>query len=152
MFESLSDILEYFDKFGLKLAFEYKPEELVHNGDGLLRLIDQLKANNLGLLLDTGHLFIGGENPGVIAEMFREKFYYIHFNDNLRDWDRDLPPGRVHNFAPFIKKLKEIHYTGFFGLDLSAYVLNNRIDPIEACLEGKTYLEWISRNIWGNKE
>jgi len=145
MIEGLSDILEHFDKLGLKLAFEYKPEELVHHSDGLLRILDQLKANNLGLLLDTGHLFIAGEDPVVVAEKFREKLYYVHFDDNFGDWDRDLPPGRVHNFLPFVKKLREIGYAGFFGLDLSAYILGNRVDPVKACLEGKSYLESLSR-------
>jgi len=144
MTEGLSEILEHFDRLGLKLAFEYKPEELVHTSDGLLRIVDQLKANNLGLLLDTGHLFVAGEDPAVVAEKFREKLYYVHFDDNFGDWDRDLPPGRVHNFLPFVKKLKKIGYTGFFGLDLSAYVWGNRVDPVEACLEGKSYLESIT--------
>jgi len=144
MMEGLSDILEHFDKLGLRLAFEYKPEELVHHSDGLLRILDQLKANTLGLLLDTGHLFIAGEDPAVVAEKFREKLYYVHFDDNFGDWDRDLPPGRVHNFVPFIRKLREIGYAGFFGLDLSAYVWGNRVDPVKACLEGKSYLESIS--------
>jgi sugar phosphate isomerase/epimerase len=143
MTEGLSSILEHFDKLGLKLAFEYKPEELVHHSDGLLRILDQLKANNLGLLLDTGHLFIAGENPVVVAEKFRGKLYYVHFDDNFGDWDRDLPPGRVHNFLPFVRKLREIGYAGPFGLDLSAYIWGNRVDPVKACLEGKGYLESI---------
>jgi len=143
MSEGIAQCVDAAADAGLKFAFEYKPKEvrnfsLIANADGALRLVDYVKSNNLGILLDTGHALYAKEDLPSTVEKLGEKLFHVHVCDNYGDWDDDLPPGVVHDFTEFFKALKRIDYRGYVGLDI--YPLQ---DPFGECKKSKEYLDSI---------
>lgn len=150
MKEGLSDCADAAADAGLKLAFEYKPKEtrnfsLIANADALLRMIDQIKSNSLGVLLDTGHAMYAKENLPTTVEKLDKALLHVHLCDNYGDWDDDLVPGTVHDFSEFFETLKKVGYKGFVGLDI--YPL---VDPLEECRRSKEYIERMYSNLRGS--
>lgn len=125
----------------LQVALEYKPREVVGNADAFLRLAEAVRADNLGLLLDTGHAIYGGEELTGVLKMCRSRLVHIHLDDNYGDCDRDLPPGAVHNFAPFFEALAASSYDGPLGFDLYYAAAEEGWVGSEACRQGKQYVE-----------
>ena len=53
----------------------------------------------MGILLDIGHSIVAQENPAEAAALinrYKEKLFYVHFNDNYRYWDDDMMAGAVN--------------------------------------------------------
>jgi sugar phosphate isomerase/epimerase len=127
----------------IKFAFEYKPKEtrnfsLIANADTVLRLIDQVKANNMGVLLDTGHAMYAKEDLPTTVEKLDRALFHVHVDDNYGDWDDDLVPGTVHDFTDFFRALTLIDYRGYVGLDI--YPMQ---DPFGECRRSKKYIDVI---------
>ena len=89
-------------------------------------------ADNLGAVIDFGHSIQAGERPAqALAQLSRAgRLFYVHLNDNDRQWDWDMLPGAYHFWESieFFYYLKEVGYTD----DWIAYdVLSKEIDPVE---------------------
>jgi xylose isomerase len=143
MREGISECADAAADAGLKLAYEYKPKEtrnfsLISNADTILRLIEQIKSNNLGVLLDTGHAMYAKEDLPTTVEKLDKALYHVHLCDNYGDWDDDLVPGTVHDFTQFFEALRRIGYNGFVGLDI--YPL---LDPFGECKKSKQYIDYM---------
>jgi len=120
----------------LKVPLEYKPENILGSADSTLRAVKAVNSKNMGVLLDTGHAIVAREHLPTVTELLRNYLLHVHVDDNYADWDRDLPPGYVHNFEPFLKTLKEVGYKGYLSLDVWPYE-----DAEKEVGFGKTYLE-----------
>ena len=89
-------------------------------------------APNLGATLDIGHSIQTGERPAQAATLLSRanRLFYVHLNDNDRNFDWDLMPGAFHfwEFVEFFYYLKELGYTD----DWYAYdVMSKEIDTVE---------------------
>jgi len=125
---------------GQRVAFEYKPGEIVANADAARRLFDQVQRDNVGLLLDTGHAIYAHENLVDVLHKCGERLFYIHLDDNYADYDRDLPPGAVHNFRPFFEQLLAMDYRGDISLDLYYYMVDEGVSGAQASRASREYL------------
>ena len=86
--------------------------------DGL-RMIDEIGSERLGILLDTGHANVNGENLAEVVLSLKEVPFHIHIDDNHGDSDAHLIPGEGNvDFGPFVQALKEIDYQGFVSAEL----------------------------------
>jgi xylose isomerase len=87
---------------------------------------------NLGVTLDIGHSIQAGERPAqALALLHRAgRMFYVHLNDNDRNWDWDLLPG-AYNFwdaVEFFYYLKKVGYTD----DWYAYdIMSKEIDTVQ---------------------
>jgi len=120
----------------LQVPLEYKPENILSNADSTLRAIEAVNSENMGALLDTGHAIVAREHLPTVTEMLGNHLLHVHIDDNYADWDRDLPPGYVHNFEPFLRALKKVGYKGYLSLDVWPYE-----DAEKEIGFGKVYLE-----------
>jgi len=89
-------------------------------------------APNLGATLDIGHSIQTGERPAQAATLLARanRLFYIHLNDNDRNFDWDLMPGAFHfwEFVEFFYYLRELGYID----DWYAYdVMSKEIDTVE---------------------
>ena len=86
--------------------------------DGL-RMIDEIGSPQLGILMDTGHCNVNGENlPQVIASL-KDVPCHIHIDDNHGDSDSHLIPGEGNiDFDALAGALKQINYQGFISAEL----------------------------------
>jgi sugar phosphate isomerase/epimerase len=110
--ESLKDLCEAAAEQHVRLALEpinrYETD-LVNSVDSGLKLIDQVGAENLGLLLDTFHMNI---EEAVIEDSIRacgERIFHFHVADSNRWY-----PGAGHlNFRSILDTLAATGYDGF---------------------------------------
>ncbi len=115
----------------LQYALEYKPKEprthshLARMADTLL-MAQETGCNNVGITIDTGHAFVGGEVVGesiVLAKRAGNKLFHMHFNDNYASWDDDMIVGTVHSIAyiEMLYWLDRCNYTGWLSMDQYPY-------------------------------
>lgn len=144
MAESIADMAAH--RSDVKICLEYKPFEprrhiFLNDVGTALHLVDQIGADNVGVVLDTGHALMAGEFLGESIWLLHraQRLYHFHFNDNYLGWDDDMIVGSIH-FMPFVEAiywLKRIGYSSWISLDLFPY----REDPDLAVTESIAYLK-----------
>ncbi len=131
----------------LKFALEYKAKEprthsyLARMADTLLVCL-QTGYENVGVTIDTGHAFLGGENVAesvVLAKQAGDKLFHMHFNDNYKAWDDDMIVGSIHSieYIELLYWLDECGYDGWFSMDQYPY----REDAVGAISESVNWLK-----------
>ena len=110
----------------VQICIEYKLRDprthlFTSTASRTLRLIDQVGAVNLGVLMDTGHTLYAYENMAeTIVEVQRAgKLFHFHLNDNHRLADDDMVVGSIH-FFEFIEALfwlVKVGYAGWISFD-----------------------------------
>ena len=132
----------------LKIALEYKPKE-PRNFSYHARMADTILAaqetgcRNVGVTIDTGHGFVGGENVAesiVLAKRAGDRLFHMHFNDNHGCWDDDMIVSSVHmtTYIEMMFWLRKTGYDGWLSMDQYPY----REDAIGAISES---LHWIKK-------
>ncbi|HML49053.1 MAG TPA: sugar phosphate isomerase/epimerase family protein, partial [Clostridia bacterium] len=119
----------------IRISIEYKlSEPRVHcllNNAGKTACFAQLTGcDNVGVTLDFGHALQSKEVPAdsvAFLSMMR-KLFYVHINDNDRNWDWDMVPGMINlwDYIEFALALKTARYDGWITAD----VFPQRHDPI----------------------
>jgi xylose isomerase len=131
----------------LKFALEYKPKEprthsyLARAADTLL-LAQETGHPNVGITIDTGHAFVGGEVVGeviVLAKRAGNRLFHMHFNDNHVTTDDDMIVGSVHSvcYLEMLYWLDRCGYDGWLSMDQYPY----REDAAGAIGESILWLE-----------
>jgi xylose isomerase len=132
----------------LRFALEYKPKE-PRNFSYHARMADTILAaketgfSNVGVTIDTGHSFVGGENVAeavVLAKRAGDLLFHMHFNDNHGSWDDDMIVSTVHMtcYVELLFWLRKTGYNGWLSMDQYPY----REDAIEAISES---ILWVKK-------
>jgi sugar phosphate isomerase/epimerase len=135
----------------LKFALEYKPKEpRTHSfqaraADTLL-MAQETGLENVGVCIDVGHAFNGGENvaeSAVLLQHYGKKLFHMHFNDNYRAWDDDMIVGSLHmvEYFELLFWLRETGYDGWYSMDQYPY----REDGAGAVRESVAFLRGVER-------
>ncbi len=121
----------------IKICIEYKWNDprvrcFFASAGETLSFCQSVGADNLGATIDIGHSIQTGERPAQAAALLARanRLFYVHLNDNDRNFDWDLMPGAFHlwEFVEFFYYLKELGYTD----DWYAYdVMSKEIDTVE---------------------
>lgn len=121
----------------LKICIEYKWNDprtrcFLASAGETAAFCNSVGADNLGATLDIGHSIQTGERPAQAAALLSQagRLFYVHLNDNDRNFDWDLIPGAFHfwEFIEFFFYLKELGYCD----DWYAYdVMSKEIDTVE---------------------
>jgi xylose isomerase len=141
----------------LRFALEYKIKEprthsyLARMADTLLVCL-QTGKDNVGVTIDTGHAFIGGENVAesiVLAHQTGNRLFHMHFNDNYKAWDDDMIVGSVHSieYIETLYWLDECNYSGWFSMDQYPY----REDAAGAIQESIDWLKYFDNLLAANR-
>jgi sugar phosphate isomerase/epimerase len=132
---ALRDVLACCRKNGQKLLFETGQETPVT----LLRLMEDLGKQDLGINLDPANLLLYGKaNPIDALDVFGKYVLDVHAKDgeypvdgrNLGE-EKPLGKGRV-NFPRFIARLKELGYDGPITIEREISGEQQRKDILEA--------------------
>lgn len=153
--ENIADIAGEFPK--LRFALEYKAKEprthcyLARMADTLLVCL-KTGRDNVGVTIDTGHAFLGGENVAeaiVMAKQAGDKLFHTHFNDNYRAWDDDMIVGSIHSleYIETLYWLDECGYDGWLSMDQYPY----REDAVGAIQESLEWLKYFDRTQRANR-
>lgn len=135
LIEGLGSGAEYRDD--VRVSIEYKPFESRHSISvpdvgTTLHLCERIGLPNIGVTMDVGHALIAHETPAMSASMAHSagRLFYVHFNDNNRQWDWDMVPGSVHlwEMVETLFYLDRMDWSGWFAYD----VFTKHGDPVDA--------------------
>lgn len=141
--EGIQEAAEY--RSDINISLEYKQSEprihcLLNNAGKMAYLAQMTGKANVGVTLDFGHALQALEVPADSASFLGQtgKLFYVHVNDNFRNWDWDMVPGTVNlwDYIEFALALKKVNYDGWITAD----VFPQRHDPI--MIMEKTF-EWM---------
>jgi len=109
-----------------------------------LLLIEKVNKPNVGAMIDVGHAIMAYEDAAesaALLQYFRNKLFYMHFNDNWRLWDDDMTVGSVHTIETLelLYWLDRMNYTGWYALDIFPY----RENGIRAATESIKWIEGL---------
>ena len=111
----------------IRISLEYKRTEarnfcVLGDMGRALYLCNQVGLGNVGITFDLGHALIAHESPAAMAALAADagKLFYVHFNDNGRDWDWDMIPGAVHvwDVLETLYYLQHFDWQGWFSYDV----------------------------------
>ena len=116
--EAFQEVANY--NADVKISIEYKAYEvrnriILPSMGKTLHFCDRVGSENIGVTMDLGHSLMEQESP--TAEMAAAhdagRLFYIHFNDNNRQADWDMPVGSVNLW----ETLEAIHFMDKIGYD-----------------------------------
>jgi len=114
----------------VRIAIEYKmkePRTHIHFSTVCKVLLAALElgAPNVGVMIDSGHALVAGEEvaESVVLASRHNKLFHMHLNDNYRAWDDDMIVGSVHLWETFemFYALEKVGYGGWYSLDIFPY-------------------------------
>ena len=151
--DAIKELSQY--KPDMNIALEYKPKEprnkcYINSMASTLLMIKDLGVNNVGIAMDYGHSFFGGENPAeavAMCHMYGGKLMAVHMNDNYGSWDDDLIAGSVNTipYLEYIFWLRKTGYNGFITFDQFPYREESR-NAVNESAEWFNFLESIIDN------
>jgi fructoselysine 3-epimerase len=142
---SICEILEYTRGTGLRLYIEpahrFESNQVRTLDDGL-RMIREIGDPQLGILLDTGHLHVNGEDLAEGVAKLGPLLGHVDLDDNDRSADSHLAPcaGTI-DFAPFAAALKATGYSRYVTAELGMQYVLDPEPVVAACLDwmGRTF-------------
>lgn len=146
LLKSFKEIEEYNDDKNLILYIEpaHRYESnLILTVEDSLRMLEELKSDQFGILLDVGHAHVNGEKFGEILPLCKGIPLHLHFDDNNGDFDSHFIPGRgTIDFNNLYEEIEKIEYRGFVSVELGPHYI---MDPTGACRETLEFLQNLKR-------
>jgi len=137
--ESLDEICAAADTLRLKVALEPADRyetDLVNDCEQALTLLEDVRWDNIGVVLDNGHSHVVGESAQAMIAKLGDRLFHVHIDDNLGQRDQHLIPGDgTFEFVPFLSALRQSGYRGFLTAELS---WDYTLDPDRAAQEART--------------
>jgi xylose isomerase len=88
-----------------------------------LFLCEKTGLPNVGVTMDVGHALIAKETPAEALSLaaLNDRLFYVHFNDNAREWDWDMLPGSVNlwDLIEVVFYLKRLEWDGWLSYDVA---------------------------------
>lgn len=112
----------------IRVSLEYKLNEsknynILSDMGRTMFLCEQLGLPNVGVTMDVGHALIAKETPAEALSLaaLTNRLYYVHFNDNAREWDWDMLPGAVNvwDLIEVVFYLKRLEWDGWLSYDVA---------------------------------
>jgi sugar phosphate isomerase/epimerase len=120
-----------------------QPHPFVTGVEGAMRIVDAAGKDNLGVLVDSYHLYCAGEEPEAIDRLAKGKVFAAHINDsppgdhsNFTDAERVMPGDGILPLVDFIKHLDAAGYSGIVPCELFNPDIR-RGDPVEVARESR---------------
>jgi len=111
----------------IRISLEYKLKEarnynLLSDVGRTLYLCEHLQQPNIGVTVDAGHALLAKETPAESLSLaaLAQRLFYVHFNDNGRDWDWDMLPGAVNfwDLLEVVFYLLRMNWQGWLSYDV----------------------------------
>ena len=104
---------------GVRVLIEAHPCRWVNSTQSMLRLIEHVGADNLGMNFDPSHLFPQGDMPEWAVHMLKGRLWHTHFSDNDALTNVHWRPGQGKiNWKAVMKALDDIGYEGAINFEL----------------------------------
>jgi 2-keto-myo-inositol isomerase len=135
--------------YGVKLAFEFlAPANCsVRTLAQGCEVVQATGRDDVGLVLDTYHFFVGGSSWQSLEEFDLDRLFLVHINDvedlpleTLTDGDRLLPGEGILPLGRILASLKRRGYNGAYSLEVMRPAYRMR-DPLEYAQAAKAAIE-----------
>ena len=112
----------------VRVSLEYKLNEsrnfnILSDMGRTLFLCERVGQPNVGVTMDVGHALIAKETPAEALSLaaLTNRLFYVHFNDNAREWDWDMLPGSVNlwDLIEVVFYLKRLDWNGWLSYDVA---------------------------------
>ena len=104
---------------GMKYALEPHPYCLVPNTAAMLRLLEQVKSEALGINYDVSHLFPVGDIPHASVYQLGRNILHTHFSDNDGVTNVHWRPGRGKiDWEAVLRALNDVGYAGVISVEI----------------------------------
>lgn len=135
LLESIERIASCAGEHKIKLGIEpanAMVTDLVNTSADALEIINTLGKENLGVVLDTGHLNLTREPLEQAIKLLGSSLIQIHLNDNDGRHQQNLIPGDgTFDFEALANTLAETRFTGFLSVELAWDYTSNPIPAVE---------------------
>jgi len=142
----------------VRVSMEFKPSEernycILADTGRSLHLCNQVGRANVGITYDMGHALVAKEAPAATTALTLEagKLFYMHFNDNGREWDWDMIPGSVNvwDLVETLYYLDRADWEGWLCYDVLTRsgddVLGVQVATLEVMRAAEALLDKIGR-------
>jgi xylose isomerase len=142
----------------VRISMEFKPSEernycILADTGRSLHLCNQVGRANVGITYDMGHALVAKEAPAATTALTLEagKLFYMHFNDNGREWDWDMIPGSVNvwDLVETLYYLDRADWEGWLCYDVLTRsgddVLGVQVATLEVMRAAEALLDKIGR-------
>jgi len=141
--DAVSRCADIVEDAGLKLAIEPMPRYIVNNSDAMLRLLDDVSSESLGVNLDTGHLFVQKEIVPIAIEKLGKRILAAHLSDNDGETEYHWAPGKGKiDWEGIIRALNKVNYNGVLNIEVSGVKELDR-----EFYEGKKHIQAIMQSL-----
>ena len=136
----------------MQFAIEYKAKEprahlTFSTAARTLLAIQQMKVDNVGVVMDLGHSLLGRETPAEELLLLSRsgRLRSVEVNDNWREWDDDLAVGSIHviETLEFLHAVRRIGWAKPILLDQFPF----REDPVEAARRSVAMLKLLDARL-----
>lgn len=104
---------------GLKVLYEPHPYRYVNSASSMLRIIDKVGVDNLGMNFDPSHLFPSGDMPQITVRQLGKRIGHTHFSDNDTLTNVHWRPGKGKmDWFAIMQALKSIGYDDVISFEL----------------------------------
>ncbi len=119
----LNQMIEMADaakKNGLDFALELRAGDFLSSVDGIIQLMEETGADNIGVVYDCAHIHAVKEYLELAILKFGDYIKLVHLSDNDGTQAYHYVPGQGNiDFPGIIKRLKEIGYNDYLVVDIS---------------------------------
>ena len=126
----------------IRISLEYKLNEsrnycILGDMGRTLFLCERLGFPHIGVTMDVGHALIAKESPAEMLTIASQagRLFYVHFNDNAREWDWDMLPGSVNlwDLVEMLFYMDRIGWDGWLSYDVATRG-GNQIEQMTATI------------------
>ena len=124
--EGIAEAARYRDD--VRISLEYKLNEsrnycVLGDMGRTLYLCEHLGFPHVGVTMDVGHALIAKEAPAEVMSIAAQagRLFYVHFNDNAREWDWDMLPASVNlwDMVEMLFYLDRLNWNGWLSYDVA---------------------------------
>jgi len=120
--ESFDAICRFALTRGVRVAIEPADRyetDLIQTTSQAMRMINELGCSNLGIVLDSGHAYVVGEQFAHAVQEMGDRLFHVHVDDNNGLRDQHLVPGEGNlDFKAFFAALRQSGYAGYLCAEL----------------------------------
>ncbi|MGO9643741.1 MAG: sugar phosphate isomerase/epimerase family protein [Candidatus Bathyarchaeia archaeon] len=139
----LSELIDFSEDRGVKVAFEAAVNQLVANSNDLSDIINDLGSKRLYVNFDPSHFVLYGEDTSEAVAKFADRLVHVHAKDARGNPDHfEFPPlgAGVVDFRDLIRVLKAIEYGGFISVEYEGELFGYGSDPVSATIKSRSFL------------
>jgi len=143
--DRIDEICRYAAQYTIRLGIEPVNRhvgDLVNVAKDAMRIIETLGHDNLGVVLDTGHMYLEQEAAETALAETGNRLLQFHVNDNDGQQQQNLVPGEgSYDFPGFVATLQQHGYTGTLSVELGYHYTSDPDSPVAR--SQKVLRNWI---------